>query len=112
MPALTPFVNRFDVWLVEQNPTRGSEIAKTRPSVVVSPEVANRHLRTVLVVSLTSTFRNYPTRLTTQFQGRPGELAFDQLRAVDRTRLVRRLGQLDDLTAVAACATLQRLFAY
>ena len=105
-------LNRFEIWLVELDPTRGSEIAKTRPAVVVSPDVVNRHLRTVLVAPLTSTLKGYPTRVASTFQGKAGEIALDQTRAVDQQRLVKRLGTLDDATARQVCATLQRLFAY
>ncbi len=112
MAPKNPLPNRFEVWLVELDPVRGSEIAKTRPCVVVSPDVANRQLRTVLVAPLTSTVRHLPIRVATIFDGQPGEMAFDQLRAVDRSRLRRCLGTLDHSTALAACLTLQQLFAY
>jgi mRNA interferase MazF len=85
---------RFDVHLVGFDPAIGSEIKKTRPAVIVSPDEANRHLRTVVVVALTSAVRGYPTRIRLRFQGRDGEAALDQLRAVDKSRLGKRLGSV------------------
>ena len=88
-----------DVWLVSLDPTQGSEIRKTRPCVIVSPDEANQHLRTVIVAPMTTTERPYPTRLTVTFQGKRGQVALDQLRAVDRRRLVRKLGKVSSKTA-------------
>ena len=103
---------RFDVWLVSLDPTVGSEIAKTRPCVVVSPDVANQFLRTVLVAPLTYTQKRYPTRVDCQFQQQPGQVALDQIRAVDTVRLVKRLGQLEEATGRAVCAVLGEMFAW
>ena len=88
-----------DVWLVSLDPTQGSEIRKTRPCVIVSPDEANQHLRTVIVAPMTTTERPYPTRVTVTFQGKRGQVALDQLRAVDRRRLVRKLGKVSSKTA-------------
>ena len=85
---------RFEVYLVSFDPTLGAEIRKTRPAVIVSPDEANQHLRTVIVVPLTSAARAYPSRVPLRFQGRDGEAAIDQMRAIDRQRLVRRLGSI------------------
>ena len=103
---------RFDIWLVNLDPTGDSEIAKTRPCVVVSPDAANRFLRTVLVAPLTHTAKRYPTRVDSQFQQQPGQVALDQIRAVDTVRLVKRLGQLDETTGRAVCAVLGEMFAW
>ena len=103
---------RFDIWLVNLDPIMGSEIAKTRPCVVVSPDAANRFLRTVLVAPLTHTAKRYPTRVDSQFQQQPGQVALDQIRAVDTVRLVKRLGQLDETTGRAVCAVLGEMFAW
>jgi mRNA interferase MazF len=83
---------RFEVFLVALDPTLGSEIRKTRPCVVVSPDEANNALDTVVVAPLTSTIRHYPTRVGVRFQRRNGEIAVDQLRALDKRRLVKKLG--------------------
>src|ERR1035438_1450816 len=83
-----------EVWLVSLDPTRASEMRKTRPCVVVSPDEMNRHLRTVIVAPMTTTERPYPTRVTLSFQGRRGQVAVDQLQAVDRQRLLKKLGKI------------------
>ncbi|TVR43528.1 MAG: type II toxin-antitoxin system PemK/MazF family toxin [Planctomycetota bacterium] len=84
-------INRFSVWLVNLDPTIGSEIRKTRPAVIVSPDELNAHLHTVIVVPLT-TGRDYPFRVATTLQGTQGLAAIDQLRTVDKQRLIKRLG--------------------
>lgn len=105
-------ISRFDVWLVSLDPTQGSEIAKTRPCVVVSPDVVNQRLSTVLVAPMTSTRKAYPTRVNCQFSGQEGQVALDQTRSVDKTRLVKRLGRLDELVCEQICQTLIALFTY
>ena len=85
---------RFEVYLANFDPTLGAEIRKTRPAVIVSPDEANQHLRTVIVVPLTSASHAYPSRVPLRFQGRDGEAAIDQMRAIDKQRLVRRLGSI------------------
>ena len=92
-------VQRFDVWLVMLDPTVGSEIRKTRPGLIVSPDELNAHIATVIIAPMTTKGRDYPTRVPCCFQGKPGQVVLDQLRTVDKTRLVKRLGRLD----VAAC---------
>lgn len=101
---------RFDTYLVALDPVRGSEIAKTRPCVIVSPDELNGTVRTVIIVPLTSTRERYAFRVPALFQGRPGDLAVDQIRSVDRSRLIRRLGPLDDATSAALAAKLVELF--
>lgn len=105
-------VNRFDVWLTGLNPTVGSEINKSRPCVVVSPDEANKFLGAVTVVPLTSTFRTYPTRVNCLFEGRPGQLAIDQIRSVDKTRLIKKLGVMDDKTNRLLCEVMVETFRY
>jgi len=90
--VVTP--RRFEVYLANFDPTLGAEIRKTRPAVIVSPDEANQHLRTVIVVPLTSASHAYPSRVPLRFQGRDGEAAIDQMRAIDKQRLVRRLGSI------------------
>ncbi|QKZ13674.1 type II toxin-antitoxin system PemK/MazF family toxin [Spirosoma sp. KUDC1026] len=105
-------IHRFDIWLVSLDPTKGSEIAKTRPCLVVSPDEVNRRLNTVLIAPMTSTRKLYPTRINTHFAGQDGQIALDQLRSVDKTRLVKRLGSLDDSVCQEVCQTLVALFVY
>jgi len=101
---------RDQVWLVTLDPTHGSEIQKTRPCLVVSPDEMNQHLRTVIVAPMTTVTRPYPTRVGVRFQGKQGQVALDQLRAVDRQRLVRRLGKVSGETAQDVSATLLEMF--
>jgi mRNA interferase MazF len=102
---------RGEVHLVRLDPTLGSEIKKTRPCVVVSPDELNRHLRTALVAPMTSGGQAYPWRIACRFQQRAGFVALDQLRTVDRERLVRRLGRLNPTTLEAVFDALQEMFA-
>lgn len=101
---------RDEVWLVELDPTKGIEIQKTRPCLIVSPDEMNQHLLTVIVAPMTTVTRPYPTRVSVSFQRRRGQVALDQLRAVDRQRLVRRLGTLPTGSARAVSATLVEMF--
>lgn len=103
---------RFEVWLVNLDPTQGSEINKTRPCVVISPDELNRYLRTVTIAALTSSARSYPSRVDCQFQGKAGQVALDHIRSVDKSRLVKKLGSLDAATAQAVCERLMELFQY
>ena len=105
-------VSRFDVWLVSLDPTRGSEIAKTRPCVIISPDSVNTYLNTVIVAPLTSTRKPYPTRVDCRFDGKDGQVALDQERSVDKARLVKKLGQLDDSTNKQVCTVLVAMFTY
>lgn len=104
-------IRRGEVFLVNLNPTRGSEIQKTRPCVVVSPDELNEHLRTVIVAPLTTGGQVYPFRVPCRFRGRVGRVVLDQIRTVDRERLVRRLGQLSPATLGRTLAVLQEMFA-
>ena len=104
-------INRFDVYLVNLDPTVGREIRKTRPCLVVSPDELNHNIRTVIVAPMTAKGRLYPTRITCRFQGKQGQVVLDQLRTVDRARLVKRLGRLDKRTAVKLLGILQEMFA-
>jgi mRNA interferase MazF len=104
-------VARFDVFLVNLDPTLGAEIRKPRPAVVVSPDEMNRHIRTVIVAPMTTADRPYPTRVPCRFKSKRGQVALDQLRTVDKTRLVQRLGALDARTAGAVLSVLAEMFA-
>ena len=103
-------VSRFDVYLVSLDPTQGYEIQKTRPCVVVSPDDMNHHIGTVIVAPMTTKGRDYPTRIPLTFQRKKGQIVLDQIRTVDKTRLVKRLGKLDASTAAKILAVLQEIF--
>ena len=104
-------VKRLDIYLVALDPTLGSEIQKTRPCVVISPDEMNDYIKTVIIAPMTSKGRNYPTRIRCQFQGTDGQIVLDQIRTVDKKRLVKRLGKLDQATGLKTLETLQEMFA-
>lgn len=104
-------ISRGDVHLVRLDPMLGSEIKKTRPCVVVSPDELNTHLRTAVVAPMTTGGRAYPWRIRCRFQNRAGHVALDQLRTVDQERLVKRLGTLSSGTVAEVLAGLQEMFA-
>jgi len=103
-------VNRFEVYLVALDPTIGMEIQKTRPSVVVSPNEMNHRLGTVICAPMTIRVRKYPTRVLCEFQGKTGQIALDQLRALDKTRLVKHLGEISADEAQTAIDVLLEMF--
>lgn len=103
--------DRGNVYLVDLDPTRGTEIQKTRPCVVVSPDELNHHLRTVIVAPMTTAGQPYPWRVSCRFRNQTGSVALDQLRTVDRERLVRRMGALHETTFTAVLAKLSEPFA-
>jgi len=107
--ASTP--RRGDVYLVQLNPTRGSEIRKTRPCVVVSPDELNAHLQTFIVAPLTTGGRPYPFRIPSRFAGKDGHVILDQVLVVDRERLTKRLGALTEPTMRKVLHVLQQMFA-
>jgi mRNA interferase MazF len=102
--------DRFAVYLVPLDPTTGSEMAKTRPCVVISPDVMNHVVRTLIIAPLTSTIRHFPYRVTCKFAGRQGQIALDHIRSIDKSRLAKRLGNLDASTAARVSATLVEMF--
>jgi mRNA interferase MazF len=104
-------VKRFDVHLVSLDPTVGGEIQKTRPCLVVSPDEMNRFIATVIVAPMTTRGRTYPTRVACKFQGKEGQVVLDQIRTVDKSRLVRKLGRIDRATQTEVLATLAEIFA-
>lgn len=99
-----------EVWLVTLDPSQGSEIQKTRPCLVISPDEMNQHLRTVVVAPMTTVHRPYPTRVPVRFQGKSGQVAVDQLRAVDKGRMLRKLGRVSAATCQAVSSVLQEMF--
>lgn len=106
----TEDVRRGDVFLVSLDPARGGEIQKTRPCVVVSPDELNSYLRTFIVAPLTTGGHPYPFRVSCRFEGHSGYVVIDQIRTVDRERLVRRLGKLSPSTLGRILAILQEMF--
>jgi mRNA interferase MazF len=106
----TEDVRRGDIFLVSLDPARGDEIRKTRPCVVVSPDELNAYLRTFIVAPLTTGGHPYPFRIPCRFEGRAGYIVIDQIRTVDRERLVRRLGKLSSSTLGRVLAILQEMF--
>jgi mRNA interferase MazF len=104
-------IKRFEVCLVNLDPTIGSEIKKTRPCLVISPDVMNRYIATVIVAPMTTKGRPYPTRVECHFQGKDGQIVLDQIRTVDKARLIRRLGRIDDHTQADVLSVLAEMFA-
>ena len=104
-------VERFDVYLINLAPTVGTEIRKSRPCVVISPDEMNRHVATVIVAPMTTKGRQHPTRVPCQFEGKDGQVVLDQLRTVDKVRLVKKLGRLSKQTQKAVLATLAEMLA-
>ena len=102
---------RFEVYLVNLDPTVGAEIQKTRPCVVVSPDDMNRHIATVIIAPMTTQGKAYPTRVGCRFEGKSGLIVLDQLRTVDRTRLVKRLGTLSADEQSVVLRVLAEMFA-
>ena len=105
-------VNRFDVYLINLDPTVGSEIQKTRPCVIISPDEMNRHIRTVIVAPMTTAGKEYPTRISCEFKKKKGHIVLDQIRTIDKKRLVKKLGSVDSETQLKIISVLQRLFAF
>lgn len=101
---------RDEIWLVSLDPTQGYEMRKTRPCLVISPDEMNRYLRTILIAPMTTVERSYPTRVSLTFQGKHGQVALDQVRAVDRQRLVRKIGKASSATVRAISAVLVEMF--
>jgi mRNA interferase MazF len=104
-------INRFDVYLVNLDPTVGSEIQKTRPCLVISPDEINHYIRTVIIAPLTTKGKPYPTRVPCRFKGKDGQVVLDQIRTVDQSRLVKKLGKIDGKTAATVLDVLQEMFA-
>lgn len=110
-PGQGAYCRRFDVYLVALDPTLDSEMHKTRPCLVISPDEMNRHIATVLVAPMTTKSRPYPTRVPCVFQGKEGEIVLDQTRTVGKARLVRRLGRVEETVQEAVLACLAEMFA-
>jgi len=104
-------INRFDVFLVNLDPTVGREIQKRRPCLVISPDEMNHHIGTVIIAPMTTKGQDYPTRAPCKFQGKQGQVVLDQIRAVDKARLVQKLGRVDRRTQTAVLSVLREMFA-
>ncbi len=103
-------MNQFDVYEVELDPARGSEMKKKRPAIIVSPNAMNKNLKTVLIAPLTHTVKGYPSRVFSNFNNEHGEIVLDQLRAVDKSRLKKKVGKLDTITASNIKSVLRTMF--
>lgn len=104
-------VSRFEVHLVNLDPTIGSEIQKSRPCLIISPDEMNKYLATVIVAPMTSKGRNYPTRVSCRFQGKDGQVVLDQVRTINKLRLVKRLWVVSTPTQTAVLGVLAAMFA-
>lgn len=104
-------VKRFDIYLINLDPTIGSEIKKTRPCLIISPDEMNRYINTVIIAPMTTKGREYPTRVAIKFQGKQAQIVLDQIRTVDKARLVKKLGKVDAPTQTKVLAVLGEMFA-
>ena len=104
-------VSRFEVYLVRLDPTQGHEIQKTRPCLIISPDELNHNIGTVIVAPMTTKGRPYPSRVPVRFQRKVGQIVLDQIRTVDKTRLVQHLGKIDTQTAQKVLVVLGEMFA-
>lgn len=104
-------VSRFEVYYINLDPTIGSEIRKTRPCVIISPDEMNHNIRTVIVAPLTKVLRNYPTRVSCRVEGKQGQIVLDQIRTVDKTRLIKRIDKLTKPTQKKVLEVLAEMFA-
>ncbi len=102
---------RFDVFLVQLDPTVGAGIQKQRPCVIVSPDEMNRNIRTVIIAPMTTKGREYPTRVPVRFQGKAGQIVLDQLRTIDHQRLVKKIGKVSETTGRQVLDILAEIFA-
>ena len=105
-------VNRFEVWLVDLNPVVGSEISKTRPCIVISPNEVNKLLATVTIAAMTSANKPYPHRVSCTFQNTKGQIALDHIRSVSKLRLIKKLGVMDEKTCKQVCQILTDFFSF
>jgi mRNA interferase MazF len=103
-------VRRFDVFLVSLDPPVGSEIQKSRPCLIISPDEMNRYIQTVIIAPMTTRGRKYPTRIACEFQRKQGQIVLDQIRTVDKARLLRKLGRIDNQTQIDVLSVLQEMF--
>ncbi len=105
-------IRRAEVWMVSLDPAVGREIKKMRPCMIISPDEANKYLDTVIIAPLTSTIRHYPSRVNCTFKNKKGQIVIDQIRAVDKSRFVKKLGIIDEKKALEVFNLLQAYFDY
>ncbi|MDX2452201.1 type II toxin-antitoxin system PemK/MazF family toxin [Desulfosarcina sp.] len=105
-------VKRFDVYLVSLDPTVESEIKKTRPCLIVSPDEMNRNIHTVIIAPMTSAHKDFPTRVSCTFRKKQGQIVLDQIRTIDKVRLTKKLGTIGSRAQLDVITVLQRLFAF
>ncbi|MBW2738113.1 MAG: type II toxin-antitoxin system PemK/MazF family toxin [Deltaproteobacteria bacterium] len=105
-------VNRFDVYLINLDTTVGPEIQKTRPCLIISPDEINKHIRTIIVAPMATAGKDYPTRISWNFKKKKGQIVLDQIRTIDKTRLIKKLGSINPETQLEVISVLQRLFAF
>ena len=103
-------VKRFEVYLVNSDPTIGSEIQKTRPCLVISPDEMNNYIATIIIAPMTTQGRDYPSRVNCEFEGKAGQIVLDQIRTVDRSRLVKKLGKISATTQKEILTVLLEMF--
>jgi len=104
-------IKRFDVYLVNLDPTIGSEIRKARPCLIISPDEMNRYIATVIVAPMTTKGRDYPTRVQCIFKGKEGQVVLDRIRTIDKSRLFQKLGRIDKQTQEEVLSILAEMFA-
>ena len=105
-------VKRFEIYLVNLDPTIGAEIQKTRLCLVISPDEMNRNIRTVIIAPMTSAQKDYPTRVSCTFGKKQGQIVLDKVRTIDKARLIQKLGTIDSKAQLEVVSVLQKLFAY
>lgn len=103
-------VKRFEVYLINLDPTIGSEILETRPCLIISPDEMNRHIATAIIAPMTTKGRDYPTRVDCQFEGKSGQMVLDRIHTVDKSRLVKGLGKISEDTQCEVLAVLSEMF--
>ena len=101
---------QFDVWLIDLDPTKGSEVQKSRPCVIVSPNAMNNNLNTVIIAPLSHSNKNYPSRIPSLFKKDPGQIMLDQIRCVDKLRLTKKMGSIDNNTSSDVLKLLRTMF--
>jgi mRNA interferase MazF len=103
-------VKRFEVYLINLDPSIGSEIQKMRPCLIISPDEMNNHIATVIVAPMTTKGKDYPTRVNCLFEGKSGQIVLDQIRTVDKSRLVKKLGKISDDSQCEVLVVLTEMF--
>lgn len=105
-------IKRFEVYLINLDPTHGSEIKKTRPCLIVSPDEMNCHIQTVIVAPMTTKGQDYPTRVSIRFKDKEGQIVLDQIRTVDNSRLIQKLGEINQETQLKVISVLEEMFSF